>query len=245
MSWKSLLINDENEDENGQPKEKQVVPPKNTPRPQFPETPSQNGGDSFNTPQFNSPQFNSPQSFTTTGPSGSVPQTFIDNAMAVYKNGFDSLNQAGYDFYELYQMVSEGGDVSNPQVYQMAFRMATTMDKTLTKDKLLLSAEYYLSEINKQYNNFVAQGNTKKDNLITQKNNENHTLTTDLESLNQQLEALKIQINDRQNKLNAIDSKYAPLIGDVENKLEANSIAKNQLVQSIEQIKSGISNNIK
>jgi hypothetical protein len=63
--------------------------------------------------------------------------------------------------------------------------------------------------------------------------------------MEQQLEALKTQIQDRQNKLNAIGGKYEPMISDVDNKIVANETAKNQIVQSIEQVKSGIINNLK
>jgi hypothetical protein len=165
-------------------------------------------------------------------------------AIEVYKSGFDSLNQNGYDFYEFYQAITQGG-VNNPQIYPMAFTMANAMDKSVTKDKLIQTADFYLSEINKVYNDYVAKGNGKKQDLITQKNNENQALVTELSMMEQQLEALKTQIQDRQNKLNAIGGKYEPMISDVDNKLSANEMAKNQIVQSIEQVKTGIINNLK
>jgi hypothetical protein len=228
MGWKELFIADE---ENSNDKPTQEKPVENT-QTKFPT----NTNNTF--PTYTAPttpvQFNSSQ----------VPQEYLAKAIEVYKSGFDSLNQNGYDFYEFYQAITQGG-VNNPQIYPMAFTMANAMDKSVTKDKLIQTADFYLSEINKVYNDYVAKGNGKKQDLITQKNNENQALVTELSMMEQQLEALKTQIQDRQNKLNAIGGKYEPMISDVDNKLSANEMAKNQIVQSIEQVKTGIINNLK
>lgn len=228
MGWKELFIADE---ENSNDKPTQEKPVENT-QTKFPT----NTNNTF--PTYTAPttpvQFNSSQ----------VPQEYLAKAIEVYKSGFDSLNQNGYDFYEFYQAITQGG-VNNPQIYPMAFTMANAMDKSVTKDKLIQTADFYLSEINKVYNDYVAKGNGKKQDLITQKNNENQALVTELSMMEQQLEALKTQIQDRQNKLNAIGGKYEPMISDVDNKIVANETAKNQIVQSIEQVKSGIINNLK
>ncbi len=139
--------------------------------------------------------------------------------------------------------MSTGAD--NPQVYPMAFSMAKSMEKSLTKESLLQQSEYYISEILKYYNNFIASGDVKKTKLLTDKGNENQTLTGELELLKQQMESIKIQIDDRMKKLGAIDSKYQPLISEIDSKLAANDVAKNQIIQSIEQVKQGIINNLK
>jgi hypothetical protein len=226
MGWKELFIADE---ENSNDKPTQEKPVENT-QMKFPTN------NTF--PTYTAPttpvQFNSSQ----------VPQEYLAKAIEVYKSGFDSLNQNGYDFYEFYQAITQGG-VNNPQIYPMAFTMASAMDKSVSKDKLLQSADFYLTEINKVYNDYVAKGNAKKQDLVNQKNNENQALVTELSMMEQQLEALKTQIQDRQNKLNAIGGKYEPMISDVDNKIVANETAKNQIVQSIEQVKSGIINNLK
>lgn len=227
MGWKELFIADE---ENTNDKPTQEKPVENT-QTKFPT----NTNNTF--PTYTAPtpvQFNSSQ----------VPQEYLAKAIEVYKSGFDSLNQNGYDFYEFYQAITQGG-VNNPQIYPMAFTMASAMDKSVSKDKLLQSADFYLTEINKVYNDYVAKGNAKKQDLVNQKNNENQALVSELSMMEQQLEALKTQIQDRQNKLNAIGGKYEPMISDVDNKIVANETAKNQIVQSIEQVKSGIINNLK
>ena len=182
------------------------------------------------------------QTYSSTTPS--VSQEHLTKALESYQSGFDSLNQQGYDFYEFYQAVISGG-VNNGQIYSMAFAMGNAMDKTMTKDKLLQQSDFYINEIGKVYTDFVSKGNTKRQELIDQKNNENQSLMNDLTSMKGQLEALKIQITATENKLSVIGGKYEPKISEIDGKLGANDLAKNTLVQSIEQVKQGIITNIK
>ena len=165
-------------------------------------------------------------------------------ALEIYQAGFDSLNKPGYDFFEFYQAVSQAG-IDNPQIYVMAFTMAVGMEKTITKTKLLQDSDYYLTEINKVYNDYIAKGNNKKQELVSQKENENQNLINELNLLKEQLETITVQIKDRENKLQAIGSKYEPKIVEIDSKLNANTLAKNKVVTSIEQVKQGIINNLK
>jgi len=167
----------------------------------------------------------------------------LEKAFDLYQKGFDSLNQPGYDFYEFYQAVMQAGP-TNPQIYAMALTMASAMDKSVTKDKLIQQSEFYLAEINKVYQDYNSKGLTKKQELTTQKQHENESLVSELSLLRQQLEAIQTQIADRENKLSVIDVKYAPMMGEVDSKLSANDMAKNKIVQSIEQVKNGIINNL-
>lgn len=168
----------------------------------------------------------------------------LEKALEIYKNGFDSLNQNGYDFYEFYQAVVNGG-LGNPQIYNMAFAMGLAMDKSISKDKLIQQADYYLNEIKKVYNENVAKGSERRNSLESQKMSEYHALSSELELMKQQMEALKIQIQDKENKLSVIDNKYAPLIKDIDGKITANEIANTRIVNSIQEVKNGIIQNIK
>jgi hypothetical protein len=127
----------------------------------------------------------------------------------------------------------------------MAFGMGTAMDKTITKDKLLMQSDFYITEINKVYNDYVVKGNGKRQEVINQKNHENESLLGELNLMRQQLEQLQIQISDRENKLSVIDSKYGPILNEVDSKIAANDLAKQKIVGSIEQVKNGIINNLK
>jgi beta-xylosidase len=53
-------------------------------------------------------------------------------------------------------------------------------------------------KITKQYDGFVSKGNLKKEELEQQKTNENQSLVSELNTMREQLEAIKVQINDRE-----------------------------------------------
>ena len=110
---------------------------------------------------------------------------------------------------------------------------------------MINDAEYYISEITKVYNDNVSKGTAKKQTLLAQKDSENKSLVSELENMEQQLEALKVQIDDRRRKLSDIDTKYSPDLNDFDNRLGANELAKNKIIDSIEQVKQGINLNIK
>ena len=173
-----------------------------------------------------------------------VSDEYMQKAFAMYEKGFESLNKDGFDFYEYYQSVMQGGP-SNPQVYTMAFSMGGIMKKSLSKSELISDADYYIDEITKVYNENVSKGNAKKQTLLAQKDSENKSLVSELETMEHQLDALKVQIEDRKRKLSDIDSKYAPDLADFDSRLGANELAKNKIIDSIEQVKQGIILNIK
>jgi hypothetical protein len=237
MGFKDLFIVKEEDSSSEPTQQKPVAQPSTTRFPTAASEPSKPQSSGL----FN---FGSTPAPTFTPPPTNVSQEHLMKALEVYQNGFDSLNQAGYDFYEFYQAIMQGG-VDNAQIYPMAFTMANAMDKTLTKDKLIQTADFYLNEINKVYSDYVAKGNGKKQDLTLQKNNENQALVNELSMMEQQMEALRTQIQDRQNKLNAIDTKYGPMINEIDSKISANEAAKTQITNSIQQVKNGIINNIK
>ena len=126
----------------------------------------------------------------------------------------------------------------------MAMSMAKSMDKTLTKDKLVTSSDYYIDGLTKFYNTVVDNGNGKKQTLITQKESETQSLTSDLNDLRAQLDRITSDINNKQNLLNTIDSKYQPDINEIESKLRANDYAKSVILTNIQKVKTGVINNI-
>ncbi len=169
----------------------------------------------------------------------------MNKALEVYEKGFESLNQPGFDFFEFYKSIVSGGDINNPQLYAMAFQMASAMDSSITKDKLIQQSDFYLTELKKVYDDYVSKGSGKKNDILNQKDSENKSLVGELELMEQQLEALKTQIDDRKRKLSAIDSKYSPMLTEVQNKIAANDTAIQKIVGSIEHVKQGIINNVK
>jgi polyhydroxyalkanoate synthesis regulator phasin len=240
MAFRDLFIKSDEAAE--KPKQPAPAPAQSTSNLKFPSATEQASTKVFGSePLTQTPSF----SYTPTTPvnTGGVTQEALDKALEIYQKGFDSLNQPGFDFYEFYQSVTNAG-VTNPQIYAMAFSMANGMDKSVTKEKLVQQGEFYLTEIMKQYDDFVAQGNGKKQQIEEQKSHENQSLVNELELMNQQMDSLKNQIEDRKRKLAEIGSKYDPQISAIADKLSANNMAKDKIISSIEQVKQGIINNL-
>lgn len=183
------------------------------------------------------------QNVTPTSTSQASPE-HIAKALDAYKQGLQSLKQPSYDFLNFFDALSDE-DKNNPAIYQMAVKFATSMDKSVTKDKLIQSADFYVSKIQEHYSNYVTSGNNKKQTVLSQKADENRSLSADLDLLEQQAQAIQTQIQDRKNKIASIDSKYAIQLSDIDSKLAANDIAKNEIVSSLETVKQGIINNVK
>jgi hypothetical protein len=239
MGIKSLFIKS---DEDSSDKSKSETT-KETSKAKFPvaETPVQSTESAFSSFGFGK---KSTPEFTPSFNKGEVSQEHLDKAVERYQKGFESLNQPGFDFFEYFQSVRDAG-VENPMAYTMAFNMGKIMDKSITKEALISQAQYYESEINKSYQDSITNGNTKKQALISQKDNENQALIQELGYMKEQLEVMKSQIQDRENKLKLIGSKYEPQINEIDSKLGANEMAKSQLIKSIEQVKNGIITNLK
>lgn len=198
---------------------------------------------SFPTAETSTPTF-TPQPTTQAFQASAPSSEYLEKALEVYQKGFDNLNQPGFDFYEFYQSVASGG-IDNPAVYAMAFQMASAMDKSISKTSLTQQADFYIGEIQKVYEDFVAKGQAKRQEVESLKVNENQSLTNELHVMTQQLEALKAQIEDRTRKLSAIDSKYNPQLSEIDSKLAANTTAKDRILGSIQTVKQGITNNVK
>ena len=230
MGFKDLfIVSEETDNKTPEPKQETKVNVSLNKFPTAQETPS---FPPSNTPSY-TPSF------------GQVSDEQVNKIFEMYQNGFNSLNQPGYDFFEFYQAIVTSGGIDNPQMYNMAMSMGKAMDPTNTKEKLMNEADFYLNEIDKVYKNYVNTGSTKKETLVNQKESENRTLTDDLNNLRTQLEAITNQIKSKENQLSLIDNKYQPQISEIDNKLKANDVAKERIVSSILKVKNGINNNIK
>jgi hypothetical protein len=203
--------------------------------------------------QFSFPVENSSgqamQSAATTD--GVIDQAALNEVLAVYEKGVESINMPGYDFYEFYKAVSSIG-ASGDQVYNMAFQMARSMDSNVSVKKLITDAEFYISKINEVHNQYTMQGQQKISSLEAKKNEEKSKLTNEIEHGSQQVNQLRIQlqnlesdINQKRIALSAVDTKYQPQESSIRQKLIANDSARQISVMKLTSVKEGIQRNIK
>jgi len=225
-SWKTLFVRDDETGEQNQAK----------------------STDGFSFPAA----VNTPQSAGTVNPgTGVVEQAVINEVLMVYEKGIDSINMPGYDFYEFYKAI---GSISNAgdQAYQMAFQMAKSMDSSLSTQKLLSDAEFYISKINEVHNQYSMQGQQKISSLEAKKNDEKNKLTAEINDATQQvnqlrtqMQELEAQINQNRTRLTAVDGDYLPQENTIRQKLLANDNAKQISILKLSSVKDGIQNFIK
>jgi hypothetical protein len=233
MAWKDIFIVTEGSEESAKTAVKKVAEKPATAK-SADMFPSSDPVFPSSTPEFTSTNYKKPAEVNP----------FLDKILEVYEKGFDKLNQPGYDFFEFYKAVLKAG-VNNPQVYVMALDMAQSMDGTVTRDSLLKQSEYYISELEKVYNEFNNNGRNKIQELTQKKTNETTALSQEIASLQQQLSQIQVQISLKQSALADIDSRYHPEIEDINLKLNANDFIKNKFVTNINLVKMNISNNLK
>jgi hypothetical protein len=167
----------------------------------------------------------------------------MDSIMDLYEKGFANLNQPGVEFFEFFQAVVEAG-TDNPSAYKMALKMLSTMDKTMSKTSLVSQSQFYINELSSVHSGYNSAGIQKKNELLGQKSEEEKSLNAELQNLREQMETIKLQINQKTNELSQIDGKYHPKIQDLECKIMANDSAKNRILGTIQKVVAGIKVNL-
>jgi hypothetical protein len=204
---------------------------------------SSNNSGSYNFPINNTSDFNS----TAIG----VDEKVMNEVIAVYEKGIDSINMPGYDFYEFYKAISS---ISQPgeQAYIMAYQMAKSMDNTLSAGKLIQDADFYISKINEVHQEYNNQGQSRINAIEAKKNDEKNNLMQEIEkgsqqlsSLRNQLQALEIEISQKRTKLSSLESVYQPQEATIRQKLLANDSAKHLSIMKLMTVKENIKKNIK
>ena len=200
--------------------------------------------------------FPSVTTMPSSAPSPPLSQTFMPatsndkevlEVLSIYEKGLESINMPGYDFFEYYMAVNAVGSPTEP-VYKMAFQMAKTMDHTISAQKLLADAEFYISKINEVHNQYVSQGQAKLTELGNQQQAEKQRLADEVNNAASEMERLKSQLSVLENQLQQkrtaqaqVEQLYKPQETAIRSKLQANDNAHNISIQRLNTVKDGIS----
>ena len=180
-----------------------------------------------------------------------IDDKVLNEVIEVYEKGIDSINMPGYDFYEFYKAI---GSISNSgeQAYLMAYQMAKSMDSTLTAQKLVQDADFYISKINEVHQQYNSQGSQKIASIETKKTEEKNLLMSEIEKgtqqisqLRNQLQVLESEINQKRTTLTTIYGNYKPQENTIRQKLLANDSAKHISIMKLMTVKENIQKNIK
>jgi hypothetical protein len=221
FNWKSIFINEESNTTSKQEYSTPNIPAEN----KFPSAVNEN--------KF-------PDSGTVSNNFGSSSNNpFLNEILDVYNKGFESLNHEGFDFFEMYKSVMSVGP-TNPQSYQMAFTMGKTIKADLSKDFLLEKAKYYISEIEKVYSKYDATGNSKNKDLNNTITTQKQNLTKTIADLESQIAKLQADLEAKKSDLARIDNDNREMFAQIQLKIEANNIAKQKILESINTVVTGI-----
>ena len=130
--------------------------------------------------------------------------------------------------------------VTNPQSYQMAFTMGKSIKSDLTKEHLLEKSKFYIEEINKVHTKYDSTGNAKKQDLTGLVQKEKQSLTTSVNDLEAKILQMQQELQEKKSLLANIDSKNANELNELQLKIEANNLAKQKILDSINLVISGI-----
>jgi hypothetical protein len=231
FNWKSLFINDVNVEETKQEPEAQKQRTKKTIS--FPDSPA----------QPSRPVEQKRQAAPASGDKPTVDQGTLDAIIAMYVQGFESLNNPGYDFYEFFKAVEAVGS-HDPQVYKMAYTMAKTVNKEVSKNQLLSKADSYIAEINKVHSQYLAQGNSKKNQIQSGMQSKKSNLTNEISDLELQMNNLKEIIFQKRTELQSIDTGMISELSEIDQKIICNDIARSKIQDEISEVVNGIKNNL-
>jgi hypothetical protein len=224
-SWRSLFVKGEEE------KETETTKPSTNTMPSFP--------------------VNTGTNFTASTGTAPLLSAETQEVMEVYEKGLDSINMPGYDFYEFYKAVQAAGP-HNEQAYNMAFQMAKAMDGTLTLQKLITDAEFYVSKINEVHSQYVAQGQQKLNQIGEKRLAEKTDLSKSVDQIamriaqiRAELTQLENEIQNKRNTLAKVDESYAPQEQAVRSKLNANDMAKTNSTSKLNLVRDNIQKFVK
>jgi uncharacterized small protein (DUF1192 family) len=219
FNWKSIFLNDETTLNNSEKGTTQIPIPATSAKldTKFPET----------------------NTITNSVPVGSSNNPFINEILEVYNRGFEGLNHEGFDFFELYKSVMAVGP-TNPQSYQMAFTMGKTIKSDLSKELLIEKSKFYITEIEKVYAKYDATGNSKNKDLNNTITTQKSNLSKNIADLESQIAKLQSELESRKAELAKIDHENAALFTEIQLKIEANNIAKQKILESINTVVTGI-----
>ena len=184
--------------------------------------------------------------------SGNVPdKTLVEDFVQRLRNHINQSNQPGFDFIEFTETLFEESQNPNKDVYKMVFRIAQKIDRSLTPERLLQSANFYKELIQQAADAEIIKGESKKKTLLAEKETEKNNLDQNLKETRTKTDQLNAQIMELQkkeislrNQLSAIDQKYNSQFTDIETKLNAINAAKEQVIVSIVDIEAGVKTNL-
>ena len=147
----------------------------------------------------------------------------------------ESMNKPGCDFFEVWNAAIEMGGANSNNI-KAAYTSLRYADKTLTKEKLLQTSDFYIAGLKKVLDTETVKRQDEKDKLLKQKEQEKANLTTDISDLEQQLVALQNKLADKKLQSEGINEKYKLPVELIEEKISNGHQSVNSVLSEMQQV---------
>jgi len=155
----------------------------------------------------------------------------------------ESLNQPGCDFFEVWNAAIEMGGANSTNI-RAAYTSLKFADKTLSRDKLITTGEYYVNSLQKVLDTETIKRQQEKDKLLDHKEKEKNTLATEITQLEQQLAAIQQALADKTSQREGINQKYEPQVAAINEKIAGGKQSVNGVLVEMQQVMSIIQKEI-
>ena len=108
------------------------------------------------------------------------------------------------------------------------------------KDVLLEQANFYINKLKDVHSGYTKDGLELKETLLSDKSEHETSLNNSISDLNKEIIRLEQLKASKENELSKIDEKFSPKLAEIECKLLANNVAKDNLIDSINLVVNGI-----
>ncbi|MEO6733041.1 MAG: hypothetical protein ABIN01_17590 [Ferruginibacter sp.] len=147
----------------------------------------------------------------------------------------ESINKPGCDFFEVWNASVEMGGANSGNI-KAAYTSLKYADKTLTKDKLLETGDFYISSLTKVLDAETIKRQEEKDKLLVQKDQEKTSLTTEINELEKQIAALQKKLAEKKTQNEGINQKYQPQLEAIDAKISNGHQSVNSVINEMQQV---------
>ena len=147
----------------------------------------------------------------------------------------ESINKPGCDFFEVWNAAVEMGGANTNNI-KAAYTSLKYADKTLTKEKLLQTGDFYITSLTKVLDTETVKRQDEKDRLLVQKEEEKTSLAKEISDLEQQLVALQKKLAEKKAQSDGINQKYQPQLEEIDHKITNGHQSVNSVLNEMQQV---------
>lgn len=147
----------------------------------------------------------------------------------------ESINKPGCDFFEVWNASIEMGGANSNNI-KAAFTSLKYVDKSLNKEKLLETGDFYINNLVKVLDAETAKRKEEKDKLLVQKEQQKTNLSAAITDLERQIVTLQSKLAEKKKESDSINEKYQPLVSEIDHKITNGQQAVNSVVSEMQQV---------